>query len=116
MNSAKLSNLVKAILFAFSLTFAPFTMQALAQNTTGTATQSNTGGGGSQATRETRTTTTTTQTSQPSETTTTINPVWIAVGAIALIALVAIVVMASRKRSGNPDKTVYESKTVVKKE
>jgi len=119
MKSANPTNLIKAIAFAFCLVFAPFAIAALAQNTGGTATQttpaaqSTPSGGGSQTTRET-TTTTTSQASQPTETTG-INPIWFAVGALALIALIAIVVMAG-KRSSGPDKTVYESKTTVKKD
>ena len=121
MYSNRLSNVIRATAFAFTLVFALSAIQAMAQNTSGTTTQSSPAaqstpsGGGSQTTRETTTATTTTQTSQPAETTTGVDPIWIAVGAIALIALIAIVVMAGRKRSG-PDKTVYESKTVIKKD
>jgi hypothetical protein len=37
-------------------------------------------------------------------------------GAIALLAILLIVILSSRRRSRGRDATVYESKTVVKKE
>jgi beta-lactamase regulating signal transducer with metallopeptidase domain len=114
MKFRRLPNTVKAIAFAFSLALAPFAIQALAQNT-GKTTQATPAA--QQTTRETTTTTTTQQTARANETTSGVNPVWIIVGAVALLALLAIVLLAARGRSRRDgDATVYESKTVVKKE
>ncbi|MDT5060707.1 MAG: hypothetical protein QOH63_1166 [Acidobacteriota bacterium] len=106
MKSFNLTNLMRAIALALSLGLAPFALTALAQNTTPTTTQSS---------QPVQTTTTAKQT-QSETTTTTTNPLWWVLGAIALLAILSIIILSSRGRSRNTDSTVYESKTVVKKE
>jgi beta-lactamase regulating signal transducer with metallopeptidase domain len=107
MKFFNLTNLVRAIALALSLGLAPFALNALAQNTsTTTTTQSN---------PPAQSSSTTTKQTQTETTTTAVNPLWWVLGAIALLAILLIVILSSRGRSRNRD-TVYESKTVVKKE
>lgn len=117
-------NFVGALALAFSLLFAPLALQALAQNTGGTSTQSgqstqsSTGGASTQTTRET---TTTVQTSRPSQTTTSdsttgVNPLWLILGGVALVAILLIVALSARGRSRRDADVVYESKTTVKRD
>jgi beta-lactamase regulating signal transducer with metallopeptidase domain len=110
MKSFNLTNLVRAIALALSLGLAPFALNALAQNTsTTTTTQSN-------PPAQSSSTTSTTKQTQSETTTTAGNPLLWIIGGIALLAILLIVILSSRGRSRNSDATVYESKTVVKKE
>lgn len=116
MRFLSLKNFVRMLALAISLGFAPSALNALAQNT----------GGGSS------TTTTTTQSSQPApaettkttvketsrtENTTALNPLWLVIGGAALLAILLIAILSARGRSRDRGgDTVYERKTVVKKE
>jgi len=117
MKSFNLVNFARAIVLALTLGFAPFAMQALAQNNSTTTTQSS------------PSTTTTTQsnpstqsssqsTKQTSSTTETagINPLYLIIGGIALLAILLIVLLSARGRSRGGADTTYKSKTVVKKD
>ena len=109
MKSFNPINLARAVALALSLSLAPFALNALAQNTSTTTT--------TQSSQPAQTSTTTKQTQTQSETTTTAgNPLLWIIGGIALLAILLIVILSSRGRSRNADATVYESKTVVKKE
>lgn len=116
-----MKNLVKATALAFCLILAALAVPSTAQNTGGTtttqptpATQSTT----SQTTRETTTTTQTkpTQTTRTETTTSSVDPLWLVLGGVGLLAILLIVVLSMRKRSHSNGDTVYESKTVIKKE
>ena len=112
MNSARILNLLKAVILAFSLTFASITLQALAQNSS----PAQEGGG---ASTQTNRTTTTTTSSQPQQTTTTtwVDPLWLVLGGVALLAIILIVVLASRGRRGTDRVATHvERETVIKKE
>lgn len=111
VKSFNLTNLVRAIAIALTLGLAPFALNAIAQNTsTTTTTQSN-------PPAQTTSSTTTRQTRTETTETTAGNPLWWILGAIALLAILLIVILSSRGRSrGRDADTVYESKTVVKKE
>lgn len=124
MKLPALPNLVRTLTIAVSVVLAPLTVHILAQNTntttrtqTAPSTQSNTNT--TQST--TKQTTTTAQSNQPAQTTrtestSTIDPIWLIVGAVALLAILLIVILSMRGRSRDQGETVYESKTVVKKE
>jgi beta-lactamase regulating signal transducer with metallopeptidase domain len=108
MKSFNPINLARAVALALSLSLAPFALNAVAQTNTTTTTQSS---------QPAQTSTTTKQTQTQSETTATAgNPLLWIIGGIALLAILLIVILSSRGRSRNSDATVYESKTVVKKE
>lgn len=118
-----MKNLVKATTIAFALTLAMLAGQALAQNTNSTTTTqsspSTQSGSSSQTTRETTTTTTQTKPTQTTRTETTtsgVDPIWLVLGGIALLAVLLIVFLSMRKRPRSDGETVYESKTVIKKE
>ena len=101
---------------------APLSVQTLAQNkstTTTTTTQSSPPAQTNSSQSTTTKTTTAQTTQQPAQTTQTettsgVNPLWLVIGGIALLALLAVVLLSMRGR--NRGDTVYESKTVVKKD
>lgn len=117
-----MKNLVKATALACCLILAALAVPSTAQNTGGTtttqptpATQSTS----SQTTRETTTTTTQTkptQTTRTETTTSSVDPLWLVLGGVGLLAVLLIVVLSMRKRSHSTGDTVYESKTVIKKD
>jgi beta-lactamase regulating signal transducer with metallopeptidase domain len=116
-----MKNLVKATALAFGLILAVLAGPSMAQNTGSTtttqptpATQSTS----SQTTRETTTTTQTkpTQTTRTETTTSSVDPMWLILGGVGLLAILLIVILSMRGRSRSKGDTVYESKTVIKKD
>jgi cytoskeletal protein RodZ len=115
-----MKNLVKATTIAFALTLAMLAGQASAQNTNSTTTTTQSSPSTQSSSQTTRETTTTTQTkptqTTTSETRTSVDPLWLVIGGIALLALLLIIFLSMRKRPRGDGDTVYESKTVIKKE
>lgn len=123
MKSFNLVNFARASALALALSFAPFAMQALAQNSgsTTTTTQQSNPTTTTQSNPSTQSSSQTTkQTSSSSETnkpdTAGINPLYLVIGGIALLAILLIVILSARGRSRGGADTTYKSKTVVRKD
>jgi beta-lactamase regulating signal transducer with metallopeptidase domain len=117
MKSFSLVNFVRAIALALTLGLAPFAMQALAQNSSSTTTTTQSSPA-TQSSSQSTTKETSTQTSkQPStDTVSDRTTLYLVIGGIALLAIILIIVLSARGRSRGRGDTVYESKTVVKKD